>query len=35
MNIVLRLKLVSFLQFFIWGSWLVTFASYLFGETAF
>ncbi|MCO8050735.1 MFS transporter [Proteus penneri] len=35
MNIVLRLKLVSFLQFFIWGSWLVTFASYLFGELHF
>lgn len=35
MNIVHRLKLVSFLQFFIWGSWLVTFASYLFGELHF
>ncbi|HGJ4323497.1 TPA: hypothetical protein ACLFMB_004173 [Salmonella enterica subsp. diarizonae serovar 61:l,v:1,5,7] len=30
MNIVQRLKIVSFMQFFIWGSWLVTLASYLF-----
>ncbi|MDF7322510.1 MFS transporter [Proteus mirabilis] len=35
MNIVHRLKLVSFLQFFIWGSWLVTFASYLFDKLHF
>ncbi|WP_426207019.1 MFS transporter [Providencia sp. PROV272] len=29
MSIITRLKIVSFLQFFIWGSWLVTFASYM------
>lgn len=35
MNITARLKFVSFLQFFIWGSWLVTFASYLFNTLHF
>ncbi|MFJ5566175.1 nucleoside permease [Lysinibacillus xylanilyticus] len=29
MNIKLRLKIMIFLQFFIWGSWLVTFGSYM------
>lgn len=30
MNIKLQLKVMSFLQFFLWGSWLNTFGSYLF-----
>ncbi|MGE7916226.1 nucleoside permease [Lysinibacillus xylanilyticus] len=29
MNIKLRLKIMIFLQFFIWGSWLVTLGSYM------
>lgn len=29
MNIKIRLKLLSFLQYFIWGSWLVTLGSYM------
>lgn len=29
MNIVNRLKVLSFLQYFIWGSWLTTFSSYM------
>jgi len=30
MSIQARLKLLSFLQFFIWGSWLITLGSYMF-----
>src|SRR5215211_7197565 len=30
MNIKLRLTLVSFLQFFVWGAWLITIATYFF-----
>jgi len=30
MNIKLQLKILSFLQFFLWGSWLNTFGSYMF-----
>lgn len=29
MNIKVRLKILSFLQFFIWGSWLITLGSYM------
>lgn len=35
MGIITRLKVVSFAQFFIWGAWLVTFASYLFNTLHF
>lgn len=31
MNIKFRLTLMSFLQFFIWGAWLITVANYWFG----
>ena len=30
MNLKLQLKVLSFLQFFLWGSWLNTFGSYMF-----
>lgn len=35
MSTITRLKIVSFIQFFIWGSWLVTFASYMFNTLHF
>ncbi|EJD6044522.1 MFS transporter [Providencia rettgeri] len=35
MSTITRLKIVSFMQFFIWGSWLVTFASYMFNTLHF
>ena len=31
MNLKLRLTILSFLQFFVWGAWLITFANYWFG----
>jgi NHS family xanthosine MFS transporter len=31
MNIKLRLTIMSFLQFFVWGAWLITIANYWFG----
>jgi len=31
MGLKLRLTIMNFLQFFIWGSWLITFANYWFG----
>ncbi|MCF6364672.1 MAG: nucleoside permease [Bacteroidales bacterium] len=31
MGIKLRLTIMNFLQFFVWGSWLITFANYWFG----
>jgi NHS family xanthosine MFS transporter len=30
MNIKLRLTLLSFFQFFVWGAWLITLATYYF-----
>ncbi|WP_143884332.1 nucleoside permease [Chryseobacterium binzhouense] len=30
MNLKLRLTILSFLQFFVWGAWLITFANYWF-----
>src|SRR5690349_2055410 len=32
MGIKLRLTVVSFLQFFVWGAWLITIATYFFGH---
>jgi NHS family xanthosine MFS transporter len=32
MNIKLRLTVMSFLQFFVWGAWLITIATYFFGN---
>src|SRR5215208_7632131 len=32
MNIKLRLTILSFLQFFVWGAWLITIATYFFGN---
>jgi len=34
MNIKLRLVVMNFLQFFVWGSWLITIANYWFGTKA-
>ncbi len=34
MGLKLRLTIMNFLQFFIWGSWLITFANYWFGTKA-
>lgn len=31
MNIKIRLTILSFLQFFVWGAWLITIANYWFG----
>lgn len=31
MNLKLRLTILSFLQFFVWGAWLITIANYWFG----
>lgn len=35
MGITSRLKIMSFLQYFIWGSWLVTTGSYMINTTDF
>ncbi|OCG28589.1 nucleoside permease [Gilliamella sp. wkB108] len=35
MNIKLQLKIIFFLQFFIWGSWLITLGSYMMRELKF
>ncbi len=32
MNVKLRLTLLSFLQFFVWGAWLITIANFWFGS---
>lgn len=32
MNIKLRLTVLSFFQFFVWGAWLITIATYFFGN---
>ena len=32
MNIKLRLTVLSFLQFYVWGAWLITFATYFFSN---
>ncbi len=31
MNVKMRLIIMNFLQFFVWGAWLITFANYWFG----
>ncbi|RYE53528.1 MAG: hypothetical protein EOP48_14195, partial [Sphingobacteriales bacterium] len=31
MNIKFRLTIMSFMQFFVWGAWLITIANYWFG----
>jgi NHS family xanthosine MFS transporter len=31
MNLKLRLTILSFLQFFVWGAWLITMANFWFG----
>ncbi|RYY66396.1 MAG: MFS transporter [Chitinophagaceae bacterium] len=35
MNIKMRLTVMSFLQFFVWGAWLITIATYYFNNPAF
>ncbi len=32
MSIKIRLTIVSFLQFFVWGAWLITFGTYFFSN---
>jgi NHS family xanthosine MFS transporter len=32
MNIKFRLTLMSFFQFFVWGAWLITIATYFFSN---
>ena len=32
MSIKFRLTVMSFLQFFVWGAWLITIATYFFGK---
>jgi len=34
MGIKFRLSIMNFLQFFIWGAWLITIANYWFGTMA-
>lgn len=33
MNLKLRLTVMSFLQFFVWGAWLITVANYSFQQS--
>src|SRR5437867_2134124 len=35
MNIKVRLIVLNFLQFFVWGSWLISFGAYLIGTLKF